>query len=110
MWSDEDRARIVAKLVASGDSVSAVARRHGIQRRQLFGGGGVASARGRASHTQDLQFVPALLDVTPAYSSVCDGFSNFDRLCGQAMLANIASVKETRIDESLVRGLRRLTD
>ena len=29
-WSDEDKARIVAEIVASGDFVSAVARRHGL--------------------------------------------------------------------------------
>jgi hypothetical protein len=27
-WSDEDKARIVAEIVASGDSVCSVARRH----------------------------------------------------------------------------------
>lgn len=29
-WSDEDKARIVAEIVASGDSVCSVARRHGL--------------------------------------------------------------------------------
>jgi transposase len=36
-WSDEDKARIVAEIVASGDSVCAVARRHGLSPQQLFG-------------------------------------------------------------------------
>lgn len=36
-WSDEDKARIVAEIVASGESVSAVARRHGLSPQQLFG-------------------------------------------------------------------------
>jgi transposase len=36
-WSDEDKAQIVAEIVASGESVSAVARRHGLSPQQLFG-------------------------------------------------------------------------
>ena len=36
-WSDEDKARIVAEIVASGESVSAVARRYGPSPQQLFG-------------------------------------------------------------------------
>jgi transposase len=28
-WSDEDKARVVAEIESSGDSVSGVARRHG---------------------------------------------------------------------------------
>ena len=36
-WSDEDKARIVAESVASGESVCAVARRHGLSPQQLFG-------------------------------------------------------------------------
>jgi transposase len=36
-WSDEDKARVVAEIEASGDSVSGVARRHGLSPQQLFG-------------------------------------------------------------------------
>src|SRR5476651_500475 len=36
-FSDEDKARIVAEIVMSGDSVSGVARRHGLSPQQLFG-------------------------------------------------------------------------
>ena len=36
-WSTEDKALIVAEILASGDSVSAVARRHGLSPQQLFG-------------------------------------------------------------------------
>jgi transposase-like protein len=36
-WSEEDKAGIVAEIVASGDSVCAVARRHGLSPQQLFG-------------------------------------------------------------------------
>jgi transposase len=36
-WRDEDKARIVAEIATSGDSVCAVARRHGLSPQQLFG-------------------------------------------------------------------------
>jgi transposase len=36
-WSAEDKARIVAESVTSGESVCAVARRHGLLPQQLFG-------------------------------------------------------------------------
>ena len=36
-WSDEDKARIVAEIATSGESVCAVARRHGLSPQQLFG-------------------------------------------------------------------------
>lgn len=36
-WSDDDKARIVDEIVASGESLSAVARRHGLSPQQLFG-------------------------------------------------------------------------
>ena len=36
-WSHDDKVRIVAETAASGDSVCAVARRHGLSPQQLFG-------------------------------------------------------------------------
>ena len=65
-WSDEDKARIVAEIVASGESVSAVARRHGLSPQQLFGWRRELQASQTApSHAEELQFVPAVLDVAP---------------------------------------------
>ena len=70
-WSDEDKARIVAEIVASGESVSAVARRHGLSPHQLFGWRRDLQASQTAlSHAEELQFVPAVLDVTPSSPSV----------------------------------------
>ena len=66
-WSDEDKARIVAEIVASGESVSAVARRHGLSPQQLFGWRRELQASQTAlSHAEELQFVPAVLDVAPS--------------------------------------------
>ena len=61
-WSDEDKARIVAEIVASGESVSAVARRHGLSPQQLFGWRRqLQESQAARSHAEELQFVPAVL-------------------------------------------------
>jgi transposase len=70
-WSDEDKGRIVAEIVASGESVSAVARRHGLSPQQLFGWRRQLQASQTAlSPAEELQFVPAVLDVAPSSRSV----------------------------------------
>jgi len=67
-WSDEDKARIVAEIVASGDSVCSVARRHGLSPQQLFGWRRqLREAAGGHSEADKVQFVPAVVDaVVPA--------------------------------------------
>ncbi|MGY3443336.1 IS66-like element accessory protein TnpA [Bradyrhizobium sp. USDA 4473] len=67
-WSDEDKARIVAEIVASGDSVCSVARRHGLSPQQLFGWRRqLREAAGGHSEIEEVQFVPAVVDaVAPA--------------------------------------------
>jgi transposase len=61
-WSAEDKALIVAEILASGDSVSSVARRHGLSPQQLFGWRRELQASQTAlSHPAELQFVPAVL-------------------------------------------------
>ena len=63
-WSDEDKARIVAEIVTSGDSVSAVARRHGLSPQQLFGWRRqLRESQAELSEAEELQFVPAVVDV-----------------------------------------------
>ena len=67
-WSDEDKARIVAEILASGDSVCSVARRHGLSPQQLFGWRRqLREAAGSHSQEDEVQFVPAVVDaVVPA--------------------------------------------
>jgi transposase len=70
-WSAEDKARIVAEIIASGDSVSAVARRHGLSPQQLFGWRReLKASRAALSPTEELRFVPAILDVAPSSRAV----------------------------------------
>ncbi len=62
-WSNEDKARIVAETVASGESVCAVARRHGLSPQQLFGWRRqLREAAAGQSEAEELQFVPAVVD------------------------------------------------
>jgi transposase len=67
-WSEEDKARIVAEIVASGDPVCAVARRHGLSPQQLFGWRRqLREAAAGHSEAEELQFVPAVADgIAPA--------------------------------------------
>jgi transposase len=63
-WRDEDKARIVAEIATSGDSVCAVARRHGLSPQQLFGWRRqLRESEAGGSATDGLQFVPAVVDV-----------------------------------------------
>jgi transposase len=63
-WSEEDKARIVAEIVTSGDSVSGVARRHGLSPQQLFGWRRQQqNAQAVQSKTEALRFVPAVVGV-----------------------------------------------
>jgi transposase len=63
-FSDEDKARIVAEVVTSGESVSGVARRHGLSPQQLFGWRRqLRELQAGPSEADGLQFVPAVVDV-----------------------------------------------
>lgn len=60
-WRDEDKARIVAEIATSGDSVCAVARRHGLSPQQLFGWRRrLRDSEAERSEAVGLQFVPAV--------------------------------------------------
>jgi transposase len=71
-WSDEDKARIVTEIVASGDSVCAVARRHGLSPQQLFGWRRqLREAAARHPEAEELQFVPAVVDAGASAPVLC---------------------------------------
>jgi transposase len=70
-WSDQDKARIVTEIAVSGESVSAVARRHGLSPQQLFGWRRqLQTPHAALLPAEGLQFVPAVLDVAPSSPSV----------------------------------------
>jgi len=65
-WRDEDKARIVAEIATSGDSVCAVARRPGLSPQQLFGWRRqLRESEAGRSGADGLQFVPAVVDAVP---------------------------------------------
>lgn len=62
-WSDEDKARIVDEIVVSGESLSAIARRHGLSPQQLFGWRRQLQAtRSELLDAVQPSFVPAVLE------------------------------------------------
>ena len=70
-FSDEDKSRIVAEIVTSGDSVSGVARRHGLSPQQLFGWRRqLRESQVGLSEADGQRFVPAVVDVASSASAV----------------------------------------
>jgi len=70
-FSDADKARIVAEIVTSGESVSGVARRYGLSPQQLFGWRRqLRESQVEPSEADGLQFVPAVVDVASSASPV----------------------------------------
>jgi transposase len=68
-WRDEDKARIVAEIATSGDSVCAVARRHGLSPQQLFGWRRQLRESEAEDSADGLKFVPAVVDVVSSAST-----------------------------------------
>jgi transposase len=99
-WSDEDKARVVAEIETSGDSVSGVARRHGLSPQQLFGWRRQAMvAHAVASKDDVLRFVPAVVDAAP-----CDtGGSRQRKTRGQHRDEPLVGTIEVMIDGVTVR-------
>jgi transposase len=62
-WSAAEKARIVAETVTSGESVCAVARRHGLSPQQLFGWR--RRTRGALATRSEPLLVPAVIETLP---------------------------------------------
>jgi transposase len=99
-WSDDDKARMVAEIETSGDSVSGVARRHGLSPQQLFGWRRqVREAQAVVSKDDELRFVPAVVDAAP-----CDtGGPGQRKTRGQHRDEPLAGTIEVAIDGVTVR-------
>jgi transposase len=65
-WSAEEKARIVAETVTGGESVCAVARRHGLSPQQLFGWR--RQARKPLATRAEPLLVPAVVETLPTES------------------------------------------
>ena len=69
-WRDDDKARIVAEIATSGDSVCAVARRHGLSPQQLFGWRRQLRESEAEDSADGLKFVPAVVDAASSTFTV----------------------------------------
>lgn len=69
-WSAEDKARIVAESLTSGESVCAVARRHGLSPQQQFGWRRQARQPAASADTAAPLFVPAVVEAPMAERAV----------------------------------------
>ena len=70
-WTAEQKLRLVAESYATGETVSAVARRHGLTPQQLFGwrrAAGRPAGTGRGEHVP--AFAPVIVDGAPPCASV----------------------------------------
>jgi transposase len=65
-WSVEDKARIIAESYSGIETVSAVARRHGLTAQQLFGWRRTAERSAKSNVVASPGFVPALLEAPAA--------------------------------------------
>jgi transposase len=65
-WSAADKARIVTETLSEGESVSAVARRHGLSPQQLFGWRRQARQAAADAETATPKFVPAVVEAVPS--------------------------------------------
>ena len=94
-WSVEEKARIVAESYESGETVSAVARRHALTAQQLFGWR--RAARRRAAEKAGAKgsaFAPVVVEAAPPYVAA---------LCASAGRAERPSTIEIAIGLATVR-------
>ena len=64
-WTAEQKARIVAESYESGETVSAVARRHALTAQQLFGWRRAARRATEEASAKGLVFAPVVVDAAP---------------------------------------------
>ena len=97
-WSAEDKTRIVAESLTSGESVCAVARRHGLSPQQLFGWRRQARLPAAAGDTVAPLFVPAVVEAPLPKCAVRRRGRNRTRQAGRT-----SGIIEVEIDGVTVR-------
>ena len=88
-WTVEQKARIIAESYGSGETVSAVARRHGLTPQQLFGWRRAARRRDKDGVGESgSTFVPVIVEAAPrcadASSARADGSPLIEVVIGTA--------------------------
>ena len=105
-WSDEDKARIVAEIAASGASVCSIARRHGLSPQQLFGWRRqLRDAAGAQPDAEEVQFVPAGVDAVVPVPAIGRDLSQ-ERKALRCKLRPDAGIIEIEVDGITIRAGR----
>jgi transposase len=105
-WSDEDKARIVAEIAASGASVCSIARRHGLSPQQLFGWRRqLREAAGAQPDAEEVQFVPAVVDAVVPVPAIGRDLSQ-ERKALRCKLRPDAGIIEIEVDGITIRAGR----
>jgi transposase len=94
VWSAEQKERIVAESYESGDTVSAVARRHGLTAQQLFGWRRAARRAKEGAGARGLGFAPVIVE---AASACADASNAACRVGGLPVIEIVIGVATVRV-------------
>ena len=115
-WSAEDKARIVGETLKEGETVCAVARRHGLSPQQLFGWRRQARQSAAGAGSEAPKFVPAVVE-TGSPAGVAPGrrrkrTHQVDRISGlieveiEGMTVRIGRGADTKTVAAVLRALK----
>jgi transposase len=115
-WSAEQKERIVGESHASGEAVSAVARRHGLTPQQLFGWRRAARRRANeGAGTWISAFAPVIVEATPACSDApttaparAGGLPVIEIVIG-AIIVRVARGTDAETLQAVLRAVRTAT-
>ena len=93
-WTVEQKARIIAESYADGETVCAVARRHGLTPQQLFGWRRAAQRRAHAGANIGSAFAPVIVE---AVQPSCDALVFPARPGGSAVIEIVLGAATVRI-------------
>lgn len=86
-WNDDEKARIVAESYGSGETVSGVARRHGLSPQQLFTWRRLARRKAQAGEADDtLEFAPVVVKAPASASSTVGSYQDEAALLGSRVI------------------------
>jgi len=114
-WTPAQKAEILAEIYESGDTVSAVARRHGLTPQQLFGWRREAKRRAKRDAANDelgaqgAAFVPVVVEeALPSRAATTDGASVIAIVMGAATVRVAPGVDAATLT-TVLRAVRAAT-
>lgn len=106
-WTAEQKARIVAESYESGETVSAVARRHALTAQQLFGWRRAARPASEEANAKGLAFAPVIVEA----SSRCPAAASTSRSEQPAMIEVVLGIATVRfpagVDATILAAILR---